>query len=82
MSESASKEEFEGAIKQRQEFECLVNVYQHKEEHRVTIETSGIPVFDREGNWCGYRGIDRDVSEREQYLNTIEKKSFFITNNY
>lgn len=32
----------------------------------VTIETSGVPIFDEKGVFHGYRGISRDVTERKK----------------
>lgn len=44
----------------------------HKNGAFVTIETSGAPFFDEKGKFCGYRGIDRDITDRkkleEKYL--------------
>ncbi|MBP0018834.1 MAG: PAS domain S-box protein [Cyanobacteria bacterium SBLK] len=37
----------------------------HKDGHRVILETSGVPIFDGDGNVQGYRGIDRDISDRK-----------------
>ena len=68
-----AKSEFSKIIKQHKSFECLVNVSQHQDGHQVIIETSGVPIFDANDNWCGYRGINRDVSERQKNLNTIQK---------
>jgi len=44
----------------------LENVNLHKDGRRVILETSGIPIFDAQENFLGYRGIDRDVTERKQ----------------
>jgi len=30
------------------------------------LETSGVPIFDANGDFRGYRGIDRDITERKQ----------------
>ncbi len=38
----------------------------HKDDYLVVMETSGIPIFDAGGNFCGYRGISRDISERKR----------------
>ncbi|MDG4475515.1 PAS domain S-box protein [Thiovibrio frasassiensis] len=46
-------------------FSNLLNVNRHKDGHLVSIESSGVPVFDGEGTFRGYRGIDRDISERK-----------------
>lgn len=46
-------------------FKNLENINAHKDGHLVTIETSGIPFFDATGKFRGYRGIDRDITERK-----------------
>jgi signal transduction histidine kinase len=30
------------------------------------LETSGVPIFENDGNFSGYRGIDRDITERKR----------------
>jgi PAS domain S-box-containing protein len=45
-------------------FTALVNTNRHKDGHLVVLETSGVPFFDERGNLRGYRGIDRDITER------------------
>lgn len=56
-----------------QSFECLVKVNQHQDGRQVLIETSGVPIFDRDDVLRGYRGIDRDVTEREQSQDLLKK---------
>ena len=76
MSEAEAKKikpEFAAITEQHQAFECLVNVNQHQDGHQVILETSGVPIFDRDYNWCGYRGMDRNVSERQKNLAIIKK---------
>lgn len=57
---------------EREPFSGLENIILHKNGSLVTIETSGMPVIDEHGKFCGYRGIDRDVTDRkkleEKYL--------------
>ncbi len=48
-----------------QPFSCLENINLHKDGYEVVLETSGIPLFDDEGNFRGYRGIDRDITDRK-----------------
>lgn len=56
-----------GELKEkRQSFTALENTNQHKDGHQVVLETSGVPFFDEEGNLLGYRGVDRDITERKQ----------------
>ncbi|MDJ1183518.1 PAS domain S-box protein [Roseofilum casamattae] len=45
--------------------EQIENINLHKDGHRVVLETSGVPIFDGEGNLQGYRGVDRDISDRK-----------------
>ncbi len=47
-------------------FTSLQNINQHKDGHLVTIESSGSPVFNSNGKFKGYRGIDRDISIRKK----------------
>ncbi|MBS1214088.1 MAG: hypothetical protein H6R26_2705, partial [Proteobacteria bacterium] len=44
----------------------LENLNLHRDGGVVVMETSGVPVFDGEGNFTGYRGIDRDVTDRKK----------------
>lgn len=57
---------FEHIAAARQPIVQLINVNLHKDGRRVVIETSGIPISDAQGNLLGYRGIDRDVTDRFQ----------------
>ncbi|MFZ4591830.1 MAG: PAS domain S-box protein, partial [Ignavibacteria bacterium] len=43
----------------------FVNPNIHKNGKRVILETSGVPIIDENGNLSGYRGTDKDVTERE-----------------
>jgi PAS domain S-box-containing protein len=52
--------------KERQPFFNWENVNLHKQGRRLTLETSGVPRLDTQGNLLGYRGIDRDITERKQ----------------
>ncbi|WP_233258593.1 PAS domain S-box protein [[Phormidium] sp. ETS-05] len=47
-------------------FSCLENSNYHKEGHLVVLETSGVPIFGADGSFRGYRGMDRDVTERHR----------------
>jgi len=49
-----------------QPFQCLENIQIHRDGHQVILETSGVPVFDSAGKFIGYRGTNRDITERKQ----------------
>lgn len=46
--------------------QCLENINRHQDGRLVTLETSGVPIFDAEGQFRGYRGMDRDITARKQ----------------
>ncbi len=67
---------FSSITAQKEPFILLENINLHKDGHQVVLETSGVPFFDRDGNVQGYRGIDRDITERkrlEEELIKIQK---------
>ena len=56
-----------GAIAEAQKpFDRLENENLHKDGRILVLETSGVPIFDANGDFRGYRGIDRDITERKQ----------------
>jgi len=44
-------------------FDISVN---HKDGHPIMVESSAVPVFDKDGVFRGYRGISRDVTSRKR----------------
>jgi diguanylate cyclase (GGDEF)-like protein/PAS domain S-box-containing protein len=57
-------------------FSLLENVNLHKNGDRVVLETSGVPFFDSTGSLRGYRGIDRDITERKRAEETIKYQAY------
>lgn len=53
-------------ISTQQPFTRLEKTLTHKDGRLVVLETSGSPVFDRQGVFQGYRGIARDITERRE----------------
>jgi PAS domain S-box-containing protein len=49
----------------KEPFRNLVNINRHRDGRLVVLETSGVPFFDSRGSLRGYRGIDRDITERK-----------------
>ena len=70
----------EGALdvlKKKEVFKNSINSKIKKDGEIVILETSGTPVIDKNGNLCGYRGIDRDITERikqEKQLQQIQEE--------
>jgi PAS domain S-box-containing protein len=57
---------FRGFVASQKPFATLENVNLHKDGYKVVLETSGVPIFDTSGNLKGYRGIDRNITERKK----------------
>lgn len=57
---------FGAIIQARKPFSGIENINLHKDGHEVILETSGTPIFDKQGTLIGYRGIDRDITERKK----------------
>lgn len=50
----------------RGNFVFMESVNRHKNGTELITETSGVPIFDTFGNFCGYRGIVRNTTERKR----------------
>lgn len=57
---------FSPIIAERKPFRLLENANLHKDGRLIIMETSGTPIFDGSGGFVGYRGINRDITERKQ----------------
>ncbi|MBU2455496.1 MAG: PAS domain S-box protein, partial [Proteobacteria bacterium] len=57
-------------------FEGVVNKNLHKQGTIIFLETTGVPVFSRDGNRLGYRGINKDITRQlnaEEELKELER---------
>jgi PAS domain S-box-containing protein len=52
----------------------LENINRCKNGRLVVIETNGTPIFDGQGNFAGYMGFDRDVTERKGTMEALIKR--------
>jgi len=57
---------FERAIAEEKPLVDLENWNLTREGSRVCMLTNGVPIFDEAGVLVGYRGVDRDVTERKR----------------
>jgi PAS domain S-box-containing protein len=57
---------FSETLESVRSFTAIENTVCHKDGRMVVLESSGIPYFDDEGVFRGYRGIDRDITERKR----------------
>jgi PAS domain S-box-containing protein len=68
-----AKAVFTELSKKREPIHKLENYYTHKDGHNVWVYTNAVPIFDKDGNFCGYRGIQRDITTHKQSEQTIEE---------
>ena len=68
----------------KERFISFINRNIHKDGHVVILETSGIPIIGHDGKLLGYRGADRDITERkkaEKVMEASEEKYRTLTEN-
>ena len=58
-------------------FASLENIILHKDGRLMTLESSGVPIFDKAGGFHGYRGIDRDISKRKKMEAQLQQTQKF-----
>jgi PAS domain S-box-containing protein len=57
----------------KQPFRNFLNRNVHKNGQTVWLATSGIPRFDAQGNFLGYRGVDTNITESKQASDLLRK---------
>nr|WP_320017421.1 PAS domain S-box protein [uncultured Desulfobacter sp.] len=50
----------------------LENTVLSKDGRTVHLLTSGVPVLDKNGDLAGYRGVDRDITEKKQATEALQ----------
>jgi len=71
---------FKDIVVSERDFDTLENINLHKDGHEVVLETSGTAIFNEEGNLIGYRGIDRDISDKKELEMELEQKNLLLKN--
>jgi PAS domain S-box-containing protein len=72
------RKHFDPIAKKYLPFNNLQNTNLHKDGHEVVIESSGTPIFDEKGWFRGYRGIDRDITDRiKAEADLLKRKKLF-----
>ena len=56
---------FNTIVAQRRPFRDLDNINRHNDGSLRHVQTNGVPIFDNDGEFVGYRGLDRDITERK-----------------
>jgi PAS domain S-box-containing protein len=53
-------------IKEKKGWQNLTIRWKHKDDSWRTLESSAVPILDSQGDITGFRGVDRDVTERNK----------------
>ncbi len=57
---------FGAIVAERKPFSLFTYTVRYKNGRLGTVERSGTPVFDKHGQFIGYRGVDQDITERKR----------------
>lgn len=74
------KEAFIQAKWGRKPFSFFESIGIRKDGTLVVLETSAIPVFDKEGFYAGYRGVHRNVTQRKEAKDALKKSNERLEN--
>ena len=69
---------FDQLVANRQPLVNLENTLRHKDGRLVVFETNATPFFDLAGKFKGYRGVDRDITERKQAEEALSQKTALL----
>ncbi len=67
------KEIFQEILVKKQPIKDLENVNLTKYGKKVILSTNGIPILDTNGNLLGYRGIDKNITEKKNIELALKK---------
>jgi len=73
------RELFQQTARAKQPLAALENVNLHRDGRRVVLETNGVPITDDSGALIGYRGVDRDVTDRKRTEEALTKRVLALT---
>ncbi len=57
---------FQKIMSEHRPFSLLENTNRRKDGSLIVLETSGVPILEVDGTFRGFRGIDRDITERKR----------------
>ncbi|MGB3208198.1 MAG: PAS domain S-box protein [Crinalium sp.] len=66
----------------QQPFKNIETTKIHQDGRSVILERSAVPILDENGKFCGYRGIDREITERKQAEGILLQQALAFENIY
>jgi PAS domain S-box-containing protein len=70
---AANREIFHRAARAGGKIVIFTTPWAHRDGHTVELESHARPVFHTDGTFAGFRGIDRDVTERRKSENALRQ---------
>ncbi len=67
---------FNDFLSERKPFQLLHKTFLHKNGKKITLQSSGTPIFTENGEFNGYHGFDRDISVQERDKEFIEHLAY------
>ena len=64
---------FAAIARNREPLRDFENTNLHKDGHAVILETNGLAIFGEHGEYRGYRGMDRDITQRRRFESELRK---------
>ncbi|MBU0703960.1 MAG: PAS domain S-box protein, partial [Chloroflexi bacterium] len=71
-------EVFAEVVANKQPIVDLENRNLAQDGREVVVLTNGVPILDDEGNLLGYRGVDKDVTERVQAESRVQERRMYL----
>ena len=71
VKDNLTKKAFE-VFSKKESFKNFENLNINKRGHHVMLETNGVPIVDEKGTLLGYRGADKDITERKRFEEIIQ----------
>lgn len=69
---------FDVITRRHEPFYNLESLHVHKNGHLIVVETNAAPIFDLDGEFRGYRGISRDITDRKRVEKSLKERELQI----
>ncbi len=71
---------FQTAVRNQWPIVAQENEVIHQDGRLIVIETNGVPILDEDGILLGYRGVDRDVTQRKRAEEELRHLRNYLAN--
>jgi len=60
-----TKDQYQNLLLDQLPFKNMEILFLHKDGRSITLESNGVPIYNEHKQFVGFRGIDRDISDRK-----------------